>query len=709
MKRFTVCALLIITAVLTLFGCAVNNPEAVGKENNLLAEKYVAGEYFAESLCDLSDYGSAFVSTLWQGDIYFVSNNKLYAYRFDSDTVSAFDYLPQEGFQIADVCGTDNRLLIAETDSASIVVKSINKNGSAETETGVYNDASAHGSIKLDASGRVFYISEGKIVSIDTNAGSYAEIEPDAPVYQLVCIGTGEIGALIRKNGEFYLSKVDVENRTLADSAVLPSVKTSYTAFDGDSNADAYFICDNELYGIDFQNKSSYLVVDFTKVDIPAQNIGNVCCNDYGDLVCEVYSSSMNKFEILRITNAPSEPQREKTVLKLALFSGWSGNLMIYVSEFNRGNPDYRIEIEQYDRVVTQYQYGFADDNSGTRKFILDVTTGNIPDIIDVSLLPVEMLAQKGLFEDLYPLLDSDPAINRSALYSSVLKAMEIDGHLYHTMSRFQIPTSYGNKELIESVSEWTVEEAIRLAENNTIEYIYGMPAKFFLTTDFCSVYARQFIDWETGMCSFDGPDFISMLKMLKYLPDDWLPADRNQENFPSTLLYVAGLATADVIIEEAESPNISEKFRDEYIFKGLPGTDYGPGMIFDDGPQLAISSTCENKAAAWEFVRGMFSEGYQALGSPTLLCTNKNAQMNYINSRIEAYDATGRDSSYIMPRFEKLMYVLERSGEVQRTDYSLYNIIVEEALAYLAGSKTAEDTAAVIQSRVSMYVAERR
>ncbi|MDR2360376.1 MAG: hypothetical protein LBD85_03720 [Oscillospiraceae bacterium] len=34
---------------------------------------------------------------------------------------------------------------------------------------------------------------------------------------------------------------------------------------------------------------------------------------------------------------------------------------------------------------------------------------------------------------------------------------------------------------------------------------------------------------------------------------------------------------------------------------------------------------------------------------------------------------------------------------KLQRIDYTLYDIIVEEALAYLAGDKTAEDTAAVI------------
>jgi hypothetical protein len=61
------------------------------------------------------------------------------------------------------------------------------------------------------------------------------------------------------------------------------------------------------------------------------------------------------------------------------------------------------------------------------------------------------------------------------------------------------------------------------------------------------------------------------------------------------------------------------------------------------------------------------------------------------------------------MPQYDKLISLPEDSHTLYRIDYALYDIIVEEALAYLAGSKTAEDTAAVIQSRVSMYVAEQR
>ena len=52
---------------------------------------------------------------------------------------------------------------------------------------------------------------------------------------------------------------------------------------------------------------------------------------------------------------------------------------------------------------------------------------------------------------------------------------------------------------------------------------------------------------------------------------------------------------------------------------------------------------------------------------------------------------------------------LLESLTQCYQYDEAMMNIIIEEASAFFSGQKTAEEVAGLIQSRVSIYVAESR
>ena len=56
---------------------------------------------------------------------------------------------------------------------------------------------------------------------------------------------------------------------------------------------------------------------------------------------------------------------------------------------------------------------------------------------------------------------------------------------------------------------------------------------------------------------------------------------------------------------------------------------------------------------------------------------------------------------------FAKFEQVYESCNTVQSFDTEINNIISEEAAAFFDGQKTAEETARLIQDRVSLYVAQ--
>ena len=66
----------------------------------------------------------------------------------------------------------------------------------------------------------------------------------------------------------------------------------------------------------------------------------------------------------------------------------------------------------------------------------------------------------------------------------------------------------------------------------------------------------------------------------------------------------------------------------------------------------------------------------------------------------IDYYELTQADS-------DELMAVINSATKVLRQDQNITDIITDECTAYFKGEKSAEETAKLVQSRVSIYVNE--
>lgn len=86
---------------------------------------------------------------------------------------------------------------------------------------------------------------------------------------------------------------------------------------------------------------------------------------------------------------------------------------------FSLDNKTYDIEIIDYG------SYGGDDYINGLDRLNTDIITGNMPDMLLLNGMPYESYARKGLFVDLYTM------INKDKLFPGLLSAMETDGRLY--------------------------------------------------------------------------------------------------------------------------------------------------------------------------------------------------------------------------------------------------------------------------------------
>ncbi len=406
------------------------------------------------------------------------------------------------------------------------------------------------------------------------------------------------------------------------------------------------------------------------------------------------------------------------------------------VVDFNRTSYEYRVE-------VTYYAKEYPDDP--LTRFNNDIIAGKLPDLILLTPnMPVDSYISNGLLADIYKFMDNDETVNRSDYLESVLTAYETSGGLYELVPGFSITTLVGKTSLVGSTPGWTVDEFIKLADANPDKYIIGDEYKLSLTNaEFFSavinVCYENFINRETGECSFDSDAFIKLMEFSNRFPknadrerlyansssywDDYYKACRDGE----VLLIAYHLRSFDGIRK-------LEKlfFANSVTFKGYPGAT-GNGAMFDLRTEIAVTSKAYNPDGAWKFVKYLLSDEYQkhytaedseeesgmfpikksVFGELAEKAMEKLYYVDDNGSKI-FYEKTWWNGSYTVnigvntdSDNKKVTDFINSVENISRYDLQINTIINDEAAAYFDGKKSAKEAAQIIQNRVQNYLSE--
>ena len=141
--------------------------------------------------------------------------------------------------------------------------------------------------------------------------------------------------------------------------------------------------------------------------------------------------------------------------------------------------------------------------------------------------------------------------------------------------------------------------------------------------------------------------------------------------------------------------------FNENYAFVGLPEV----GSVVYPVSSVGISSGSEHKDKCWEFVREMFTDEEYNLSFSMLRETMRLEAENEIEQAVKGNYI--QYHPYAEQAMEDFLEVLENISAMYRYDSQLWSIVSDEAGMYFAGEKTALDTAAAIQSRAEIYMAE--
>ena len=319
--------------------------------------------------------------------------------------------------------------------------------------------------------------------------------------------------------------------------------------------------------------------------------------------------------------------------------------------------------------------------------------------------------------------------MNESANLPNILKCAESDnGELYGMPIHFKVETVLVKTKICDK-ENWTMEDMISVYDNAEKDVYKWTNRREMLRTFLCGM---DFVDEKKGTCSFNSDEFIELLKFCKRFPSEQemvhdgdkvlTPEEEAKLNeyFANRISrYINDDDIAKTIT--ISSPNVGmffekgEMTEEAVTFVGYPSND-GNGTKLTLLDNISITSKCENKEFAWEFIKHCFDY------STSLPVTEKEFK-EAVDGWTELKGAFGASGLgyYEEPRTGIKMYpmteeekenierIIRNASTLSSPAYSTLNdIIFEEAEAFFADAKTAEETAEIIQNRVEIFVSEK-
>ena len=547
-------------------------------------------------------------------------------------------------------------------------------------------------------------------------------LEADAGLGGLALFSDGRIGLSDpdRSGDEdrYRLRVIDKEAKGWGETYPLPSGASVYA---GDENALFYYTAGDELWawrmGEDGKPGEGERLLSFLDAGIDRESVTFCAFLPDGRLAVTCgqmwEDGSKRKVSVLAPVEAASLP--EKKVLTYAAF-GLDSNERAAILEFNRTNPEYMITVTDYG------QSGNGDASGGMTRLLTEIGAGRIPDIFSSwGPMPMVQWGAKGLLEDLWPWIDKDPEISREDLMVRVLEAAEIDGKLYAVTDSFQIWTIVGARSVVGDRYTWTPEdmwEALEKLPEGCIPMTARSQSAVLL--DLLRLDWSRFVDWKKDSCRFDSKEFRELLAFCGSIPTgeefDFQDESRRLLDKEQMLMdpATAGLR---------ELQEYRFMLGDEVSFVGYPNPWGEVGSSFVPRLNVAMSSTCRDKEAAWSFIRQILLPqddvaSWHFIGFPInkadfqrraefemaqeLTPASTSYWVGESEVTVDLHAATQEDLDQVMALYEQI-------DTVYRWDESLEEIITDVSGAYFAGDKTLDETAKLIQNRAQLYVSERK
>jgi uncharacterized protein (UPF0333 family) len=526
---------------------------------------------------------------------------------------------------------------------------------------------------------------------------------------------------------DIVIAEIDTKDGSLGDSSPLP---VEDKTFFGGKKYPYYTYNTSYIYGINpdgSENTPEKTIVanllESGSASLELRSIIYASDEKFAVLASDVSTHQIGIYMLKKLDpkDVPDKTTLTVAGIRTSFFADY------YIKEFNRKSTEYKAELKSYGTEGASYRDRLT-------AFNLDFAAGNTPDVLIIDInMDYYGYASKNMFTDLYPLIDEDPDISRDDLVQPVMKAHERAGKLLSITPNYSIQTMFGKTEIFGE------KKGQSLAELQAAAAFYPEATLFPKDESAGSVLMKfvefsilDYVNYETGECNFNTPEFIALLEAAKKYPVEVPYVAYNPAGYVTSiaknkvLLYEVGINDFRKIVDIEHGI-----FNAPVTFLGYPNNSGNVGSYIYPEDEVAILSDSKNADGAWEFVKGFMQyKGPQntSENSYTKLLPIWQKHMDdfaadaldnpyYIDyttgEKVYSSHATMVDGQILSLAHntpednERIIELINSVTGIYRGAGEIFGIIREDADVYFRGQKSAEETAAMIQNRVTTYLEE--
>lgn len=675
------------------------------------------------------------------------NNNSYMGYVTDTSFTDyrKFDFTPKDDETVISACMSKfgKSAIITYLDGNTMLYV-ISSEGDVYLESDIgeiFSDAEPWGNVIADGENFIIVSSDLELFSVDSKGNNLGEI--DLKGYNLYGIAPNSEGiptALLQSGNETFTAEI-IDGKLGECVKCNAPTSSPYAINAGNSEYSLIANFSNGLYG--FKDSQWIKLTDYMDNTFSAIDIFGIITADENEYAV-LYNDTGSK-HITLLSERDISEIKSKKIITLGYFASANYEIDPKIKDFNSKSDDYRIEPKLYP-LSGDSTYNVSDTMRE------DILSGNAPDIIqnEYGYISVESFgARESIFVDLYELIDNDTAISRNDFVDGYLEAMDFHGKLLSISPCFTIRTMVVKDKYLGGLTEWSIDEMMNIIASIPDDmgvYPYSEDSKRTVIAQGLIMY-NTFIDYEKAECFFDFPEFIRYIKVVQENELGLTETEFNALIDGSAIYFNSGIGgnqnvffwNDNYLINTVEFWNpdhlqstIKGEFNEPATIIGYPN-DFSYGSVFFPSSEATFSilRSCENIDGAWSFIRDEYlsDEFYTALYArtdfpaiekyltekinaekePTMLDTGGDEPENF---DFWATDDMKTDRHYYDPftdeEAEKYSdFIHEAAKHRYYFDNIVYNIIDEELEFYFEGERSAEDTAKIIQDRISIYLSE--
>ena len=500
----------------------------------------------------------------------------------------------------------------------------------------------------------------------------------------------------------------------------------------------------NGIYGIPHPGSESeepVLLCSWAASGFPKSSILVRHIHDAENILCTSTNNISGEYVNVLLHPRKADPAAPlKTTVTIAAFHDQNlAFLQKLVGLFNAQSDAYTVELHQYENAM----YPSTVDEVSEELFHT-LQEGNVPDLL--------MMNSYG--EAIYRNLEKQEYLaDMSALTEGLTASAKNAARYKGTFTRIPLVLRYSTLLSGKDAAPLTLESFLAAIENlQPGQALFSTRVSANLT----AVIQSLFIDTAAGSCSFDTPEFLSYLKILQNLDsltdtelgmphilqvDGSLTYCLTNADLPHTLargdlqyLYMPLWSVSSWLLAKISYTDTEPVVCGYPGIRALPSVDcsfvrFREGANPDGAAafiEYILSDTVQTSATITNFSFPVTSSALALILEPewyTVTCQTASVMNPYttegtLGTRMYV-DAVSYEKphdpgfpetrliQYTDADREMLLSLLEGENTGAAADPTVETILQEELSIYLSGDRSAKDTAAILQNRVSIYLAE--